>query len=205
MLAGQILWIIMSYIIGSIPFGVFIAKTFCGIDPRLAGSKSSGATNVSRLCGFGYGVLTLLCDVAKGALPVWGALYFDPYATVFISITAFACVIGHVFSCFMHFKGGKGVATSIGVFIPLAFQPLLGACALCLLVIWRTGFVSLGSLTLWASMPILLMFVGAWQWLPLSICIAAIIFIKHEENVHRLRMGTEKPWLKSKHKIQEQK
>lgn len=198
MLVGQCLWVIMSYVIGSIPFGVVIAKMFCGIDPRESGSKSSGATNVSRLCGFHYGVLTLLCDVAKGALPVWGALMLDNNS-IFVSLTALACVVGHVFSCFMRLKGGKAVATSIGVFIPLSFWPLLGSCALCVLVIWRTGFVSLGSLSLLGSLPLFLMFVGEWQWLPLSICLLIVVFVKHRENIARLRSGTEKPWLKSKH------
>lgn len=197
MLVGQILWILMAYVIGSIPFGLVIAKTFCHIDPRAAGSHNSGATNVSRLCGFGWGVFTLVCDVAKGALPVWGALLLDPWP-VFVSLTAFACVIGHVFSCFMKFKGGKAVATSIGVFIPLAFWSLLGSCALCMLVIWRTGFVSLGSLSLVISLPFILAIAGQWQWLPLAVCLCLLVIWKHRENIARLRAGTEKPWLKKK-------
>lgn len=199
MLIGQLLWVVMAYVLGSVPFGIVIAKTFCGVNPMEAGSKSSGATNVSRLCGFGYGVLTLLCDVAKGSLPVWGALWLDPADPVFISLTGFACVTGHVYSCFLHLKGGKGVATAIGVFIPLAFVPLLGACALCMLVIWRTRFVSLGSLTLCASLPLLLIFVGNWEWVPLSVCVAIVIFVRHGENIKRLREGREKPWLKGRH------
>lgn len=197
MIVGELLWVIMAYVIGSIPFGLVIAKTCCGVDPRMAGSMSPGATNVSRLCGFPYGVATLVCDVAKGALPVWGALWLDrdPY---FVSFTALACVVGHVYSCFMNFKGGKAVATTIGVFIPIAFQPLLGACALCMLVIWRSGFVSLGSLTLVASLPIILIFCDQWQWLPLSICLAFIVFYRHRDNIRRLLRGEEKPWLKSK-------
>lgn len=197
MLIGELLWVIMAYVIGSIPFGLVIARTFCGIDPRTAGSHSSGATNVSRLCGFPYGIATLACDVAKGALPVWGALWLDP-APLFVSLTGLACVVGHVFSCFMHLRGGKAVATTIGVFIPLAFQPLLGACAICMLVIWRSGYVSLGSLSLVASLPLLLAFVEAWQWLPLSVCLALIVFFRHRDNIRRLLHGEEKPWLKSK-------
>lgn len=197
MLIGQFLWIIMAYVIGSIPFGVVIARLCCGIDPRTAGSMSSGATNVSRLCGFPYGVATLICDVAKGALPVWGALLLD-YNVFFVSLTGLACVVGHVFSCFMHLRGGKAVATSIGVFLPLAFWPLLGSIALCMLVIWRSGFVSLGSLTLVGSLPVFLAFTGAWQWIPLSLCLCVIVFVRHRENIRRLRSGEEKPWLKSK-------
>lgn len=199
MLIGQFLWIIMAYVVGSIPFGLVIAKSCCGIDPRSAGSKSSGATNISRLCGFPYGVATLVCDVAKGALPVWGALWLDPN-TFFVSMTGLACVLGHVYSCFMGLRGGKAVATTIGVFIPLAFQALLGACALCMLVIWRSRFVSLGSLTLVTALPILLLFVNKEQWLPLSICLAVIVYFRHRENIGRLLRGEEKPWLKSKQK-----
>lgn len=201
MLAIQFIWVILAYVLGSVPFGVVIGRTFCNIDPRASGSKSSGATNVSRLCGLPYGIATLVCDVLKGTLPVWGALLIsaNPY---FVSVTAIACVLGHVFSCFMHFKGGKAVATSIGVFIPLAFWPLLGSCALCMLVIWRSGFVSLGSLSLLGSLPIFLIFASYWQWVPLSICLCIIVYIKHHENIARLRNGTEKPWLKSKTKEQ---
>lgn len=201
MLISQFLWIIMAYVVGSIPFGIVIARLFCGIDPRLAGSKSSGATNVSRLCGLHYGILTLICDVAKGALPVWGAFWLDPN-TMFVSLTGLACVVGHVFSCFMSFKGGKAVATSIGVFIPLGFWPLLGSCALCMLVIWRSGFVSLGSLTLLASLPVFLALADKWQWIPLALCLCVIVFFRHRENIARLRKGEEKPWLKKKHEAQ---
>lgn len=199
MLIGQFLWFIMSYVMGSIPFGVVIAKICCGIDPRTAGSFSSGATNVSRLCGLPYGIATLVCDVAKGALPVWGALLLDP-APFFVSCTGLACVTGHVFSCFMKLKGGKAVATSIGVFIPLAFWPLLGSCALCMLVIWRSGFVSLGSLSLLGSLPFFLAFADKWEWLPLALTLCAIVFYKHKDNIMRLRKGEEKPWLKSRQK-----
>lgn len=121
--------------------------------------------NVSRLCGFGWGVATLLCDVLKGALPVWAALQIDP-APLFVTLVGLACVLGHVFSCFMRFKGGKAVATSIGVFLPLAFWQLLIAAALCLLAIWRSGYVSLGSLTLVTTLPPLLLCSGAWNWRP---------------------------------------
>lgn len=199
MILSQLVWIIVAYILGSIPFGVVIAKTCCGVDPRTAGSKNSGATNVSRLCGFPYGVATLICDIGKGSAAVCGALWLDP-VPLFVSLAGMACVLGHVFPCFMNFKGGKAVATSIGVFIPLAFWPLLGSCALCMLVIWRSGFVSLGSLSLLASLPVFLAIGAKWTWIPLSLCLCVIVFVKHRENIQRLRQGTEKPWLKSRQK-----
>lgn len=194
---AQALWIAAAYVLGSVPWGLVIARTFCRVDPRAAGSCSTGATNVSRLCGFGWGVATLLCDVLKGALPVWIAQHINP-APLFVSAVGLACVLGHVFSCFMKFRGGKAVATSIGVFLPLAFWQLLIASALCLLVIWRSGYVSLGSLTLVTALPLLLLCSGVWSWLPLSLCVWVLVLWKHRENIRRLRAGTEKPWLKSR-------
>ena len=195
--------VLVGYVLGSVPWGVVIAKFFCGIDPRESGSKSTGATNVSRLCGFGYGVATLVCDVLKGAVPVWIALSSE-CSVFWVSATALACVAGHVFSCFLHFHGGKAVATTIGVFLPLAFFPLLWAAVLCLLLIWLSGFVSLGSLTLVSSLPLFLIASHAWDWVPLACILAVLVFIRHKENIVRLHQGKEKPWLKSRQNAAEQ-
>ncbi len=193
----EILWIALAYVLGSAPWGLVIARTFCGIDPRESGSRNTGATNVARLCGFKWGVATLLCDVLKGAMPVWLAFRING-SPVFVSVVALACVLGHVFSCFMKFRGGKAVATSIGIFLPLAFWQLLAASLLCTLVIWRSGFVSLGSLTLVTALPVALAVSGLWVWLPLALGVWAVVVWKHRENIVRLRSGTEKSWLKSK-------
>ena len=193
----EVLWIALAYVLGSVPWGLVIARTFCGLDPRESGSRNTGATNVARLCGFKWGVVTLLCDVLKGAVPVWLAFRVNA-SPVFVSIVALACVLGHVFSCFMKFRGGKAVATSIGVFLPLAFWQLLAACALCCLVIWRSGFVSLGSLSLVVALAVAVAVTGQWVWLPLALCVCAVVVWKHKENIARLRAGTEKSWLKGK-------
>lgn len=195
---GQILWIILAYVAGSVPWGLAIARTFCGVDPRTAGSRNVGATNVARLCGAGWGVATLICDILKGALPVWGAAAAG--GSVFVSLTALAAVLGHLFSCFLRFHGGKAVATSIGVFLPLAFPPLLAASLLCVLVIWRSGFVSLGSLTLVAALPVLLAAWGKWSLLPLSLTVMALVFWSHRANIQRLICRTEKSWRKNAYK-----
>lgn len=194
---AEFLWIICTYLLGAVPYGLVIGRAFCGVDPRTAGSQNVGATNVARLCGFPWGVATLACDILKGALPVWAALHINP-DPVFVTLVALAAVLGHVFSCFMDFRGGKAVATGIGVFLPLAFWPLLAACLLCVLVIWRSGFVSLGSLTLVIVLPLLLLVSGFWQWLFLALAIMAVVVRKHKENIRRLICGTEKPWLKKK-------
>lgn len=198
----EALWIALGYVLGSVPWGLVIAKTFCGVDPRESGSRNTGATNVARLCGFGWGVVTLACDLGKGALPVWLALRINP-SPFFVSAVGLACIAGHVFSCFMKFRGGKAVATSIGVFLPLAFLPLLAAAVLCVLVIWRSGFVSLGSLTLVTALPVGLAVAGQWAWLPLACCVWAVVVWKHRENIARLRAGTEKSWLKGRHEQQD--
>lgn len=188
--------LLLAYVAGSVPWGLVIARVFCGVDPRRDGSRNTGATNVARLCGFGWGVLTLLCDLGKGALPVALALWAD-MSPVWVSLTGLAAVLGHVFSCFMRFRGGKAVATGIGVFLPLAFWPLLAACLCCVAVIWRSGFVSAGSLTLVGVLPVALVAANMTDWLPLALCIAVIVVWKHRENIGRLLDGTEKPWLRS--------
>ncbi|MBQ9406686.1 MAG: glycerol-3-phosphate 1-O-acyltransferase PlsY [Desulfovibrio sp.] len=187
--------IVLGYVLCSLSWGLIIAKTFCGIDPREHGSRNTGATNVARLCGFGWGLATLACDILKGALPVWLALHVCP-SPLAVSCVGLACILGHAFSCFLLFRGGKAVATSIGVFLPLAFWPLLACALLCILVIWRSGYVSLGSLTLVSALPVALLCAGQWVWLPLSLCVCLLVFWKHRDNIARLHEGTEKSWLK---------
>jgi len=191
-----ILWIATTYVIGSIPFGLLIAKTFCGIDPRTGGSGNVGSTNVARLCGKRYGVLTLFCDLMKGAVPVAVAVHCLHASPIAWTLTALAAIAGHLFSCFLHFKGGKAVATSIGVLLPLAFWQLLASCAVCILVIWRTEYVSLGSLTLVTLLPVLLAISGCWSVLPLALIIMIAVYWAHRENIRRLARGEEKSWLK---------
>ncbi|SHN50540.1 glycerol-3-phosphate 1-O-acyltransferase PlsY [Desulfovibrio litoralis] len=207
-----LLWIIGAYLLGSIPFGLIIAKVFCGIDPRTDGSRNVGSTNVARLCGKKYGFLTLFCDALKGALPVWFSqgVYisygFNRMAETFNmssdavlgSLVALACIVGHSRSIFLKFKGGKAVATTVGVFIPLAFWQLLFAGLVCILVILKTRFVSLGSLVLVTLLPIALAVSGKYDLLPLALIISAIVFIKHKDNIQRLLNGDEKPWIKTK-------
>ena len=193
----SIVWIILTYVIGSIPFGLIFAKTFCNIDPRTAGSGNVGSTNVARLCGKKWGAITLVCDVLKGALPVFIAMQLSESACLH-TLTALAAILGHLFSCFLSFKGGKAVATSIGVFIPLAFCQLLVSCLICLFLIWRSGFVSLGSLALVTALPLLLLITGQWGELPLALIVMGLVYWSHRENIQRLVKGEEKSWVKPK-------
>ena len=194
---AEFLWILVSYLLGSVPFGFVLARCAQGIDPRLAGSGNTGATNVARLCGFGWGVCTLACDLGKGCISAGVALCINPDA-VFVTMAALAAVTGHRWSCFMGFQGGKAVATSIGVFLPLAFWPSLAAVILCVGCILRSGFVSAGSLAFVASLPLVLLLTGVWRFIPLALIVAVLVIKAHEANILRLLRGEEKSWKKGK-------
>ncbi len=196
------LWLIGAYLLGSIPFGLIVARTFCGLDPRGGGSGNTGATNVARLCGAKWGVLVLALDALKGLAAVAVAMRISD-DTYYHCAAALAAIVGHRYSAFMRFTGGKAVATTVGVFIPLAFFPLLGSAAVCALVIWRSGFVSLGSLTLVTLLPVLLAVGGQWRVLPLALLVAAIVYYAHRENIRRLINKEEKPWLTKKNDEQQ--
>ncbi len=192
----QVIWIVLSFLIGAIPCGLIIAQKFCGIDPRTAGSCNVGSTNVARLCGKEWGAKTLLCDLLKGLVPVLIGYGFGD-GMLYISLVALAAILGHVFSPFLDFKGGKAVATTIGAFMGLAFWPLFFAVIVCLICIKVSGFVSLGSLALVISLPIFLLFGGYFGLIPLALVVCALVIWTHRSNIQRLLSGTEKPWSKS--------
>ncbi len=189
----DILWVITAYLFGSIPFGLLFAKNFCKLDPRSLGSGNVGATNIARICSKKLGLVTLICDLLKGFISMVIAMHISESVTMY-TITGVSVIMGHLFSCFLNFKGGKAVATYIGIFIPLAFWQLLFAIMICLFFIWRTGFVSVGSLTLIIFVPIFLLFTGRFDIIPLSIVVMCLIFWKHKENIQRLLKGEEKVW-----------
>ena len=187
---------VAGFFIGSVPFGLLVAKTFCGVDPRLDGSHSVGATNVSRLCGFRWGLLTLACDLLKGFLPV---LLFTSSGSNLYNLAypaGLAVVCGHMFSIFLNYKGGKGVATTVGVFLALTPWSLILAGLACIAAIWRTGYVSVGSLVLVTALPLLFLVQGSWGNLWFSLLIAALVIYAHRENIRRLLRGEENPWMK---------
>ncbi|WP_319543375.1 glycerol-3-phosphate 1-O-acyltransferase PlsY [uncultured Pseudodesulfovibrio sp.] len=192
-----ILGSLIAYILGSIPFGLVIAKTFCSIDPREDGSKNTGATNVARLCGTKFGILTLVLDVLKGMLPVlFAATWIESH--IALSVVALAAILGHVFSCFMGFKGGKAVATTVGAFFALAPWATIICAVLCLLMVALTGHVSMGSLTFALALPVLMALSGNFSYVPVALIVMVILFWRHKENIRRLARGEENPWIKPK-------
>ena len=186
-----------AFLLGSIPFGLVIARTFKGIDPRKEGSGNIGSTNVARTCGLPLGLLTLFCDIMKGLLPSLLAVHCLPSALM-QSAVALAAVLGHVKSPFLGFRGGKGVATTIGALIPLAFWPLLCAVICCLAVIAATRYVSLGSMVMAASLSLFYMLFGRFDLLPLGLILLAFILWTHRANIVRLLNGQENKFLDKK-------
>lgn len=190
-------WLAMAYLIGSFPFGLLFAKAAAGIDPRLAGSGNVGATNVARLVGTPWGVATLACDIAKGFLPVLMAMSFT-CDWLFLSLIALAAILGHMFSVFLDYKGGKAVATTIGAFLALAPVPLLASVLACVAVIAASGYVSLGSMTLAAALPVSMVLFWKPGLVPVSLAVCGLIFWRHQANIERLRRGEEQSWRKGR-------
>ena len=193
--------ILASYLVGAIPFGLLLTKG-SGIDIRSQGSKNIGATNVSRLLGKKLGILTLLADIVKGFGPMFlAAQLLDAYSyqITIIAMCGAASVLGHMFPVYLGFKGGKGVATGLGVFLFLAPWAVLICLAVFVAVVALSGFVSLGSLLgSLAVMPALwLLQEPAWKIL-LAAFVVVMIWIRHHQNIGRLLQGTEKSWKKSK-------
>jgi len=186
-------WLLVTYLIGSIPFGLIVAKGCKGIDPRLWGSKNTGATNVARTCGTGCGLLTFGLDVVKGLVPMLLAMGWSTSAA-FLTLTGLAALLGHMYSVFLNRKGGKGVATTIGLFMAVTPSPLFWALILCLAMIAVTRYVSLGSLTLVATLPIFILIFGQFSYLILSLIVMALVFAKHQDNILRVIRGEEHPW-----------
>ena len=162
---------------------------------RTQGSGNIGATNVARLCGTRWGVAAMLLDMAKGFLPALVARQLGA-ETALVSLVAFAALLGHVYSVFLQFKGGKAVATTLGIFAALAPWHCLGAAAVCVAAIAASGYVSLGSLALVTALLVLLAVFGHAELVHLALAVAGLVFWRHRENIGRLRRGEETSWRK---------
>jgi len=197
----DIVLVVASYLAGAIPFGLLLSKG-SGIDIRQQGSKNIGATNVARLLGRKLGVCTLLLDIAKGYVPmlVAGLLLADsPHRDFVTGLCGAAAITGHMFPIYLGFKGGKGVATGLGVFLYLAPRALLGCLVVFLGAVGLTGYVSLGSLLASAAILPGLWFFSEPSWkLILGAYVAVMIWSKHHQNIGRLLSGTEKSFKKKK-------
>jgi len=202
------LFIIISYLLGSIPTGLVLAKVAGKEDIRRAGSGNIGATNVTRLLGKKLGVFTLLGDVLKAVVPMLATHWYfvksgmpvsPDELDMAVSLCGAAAFLGHLFPIYLNFRGGKGVATALGVFLVLEPLAVLISIFLFVAVVYISGFVAAGSLLVAALLT-------AWIWLLggpphhvfLAFFIGVLIWFKHADNIRRLLEGTEKSWKNKK-------
>jgi acyl phosphate:glycerol-3-phosphate acyltransferase len=191
-------WIpVAAYLIGSIPFGILLAKLFGGVDVRKAGSGNIGATNVARVAGPLPGILTLVLDGVKGAAAVWLAARFANESALWMTVAGLSALLGHCFPVWLRFRGGKGVATAAGMFLALCWPAALGAIGVFILVVLFSRFVSLGSVSAAAAMPLLVYLLWApHHAAPPAITFGAfaaamLVVYKHDANIQRLVEGRE--------------
>ena len=184
-------FVVVGYMLGAIPFGVVVSKAMGLPDPRTVGSKNVGFTNVLRVSGKKAGVLTLLGDMGKGWVVGWAAMQWLTVES-FIMVIAISPILGHIFSPFLGFKGGKGVATAVGAV--LALSPSIGLLVLLIwlgtVAIWR--YSSSGALAAFACLPVVAIVNEQRQeFLIFAMIVSGLIWIKHKDNIVRLWKGTE--------------
>jgi glycerol-3-phosphate acyltransferase PlsY len=189
---------VVAYLLGSIPFGFLIVKARGGPDIRSTGSGNIGAANVARNAGAIAGVLTLLLDAGKGYLAVWIAMRWSGGNMRWIMAAAVAAVAGHMFPVWLRFKGGKGVATTLGAFLPICPVAVAAAAGFWLLVVLFWRYSSLGSMVAAAALPALVYLFYAPRHAPpnyillSTILISILVLAKHYSNLERLVAGKEK-------------
>ena len=190
----EVLWVLMAmlgYVLGSIPFGVVVSNALGLPDPRTVGSKNVGFTNVLRVSGTKAGVLTLIGDMGKGWLMGWAAMQWLTTES-FMMVVALSPILGHMFSPFLGFKGGKGVATALGSVLGLS--PSIGLLLLLIwlgaVAIWR--YSSGGALAAFGLFPVVAIVNEQRQeFLVFAIIVSTLIWVKHKDNIVRLWKGTE--------------
>jgi acyl phosphate:glycerol-3-phosphate acyltransferase len=193
-MAAAALWLLASYLLGAIPTSHLVSRTVAKIDLREHGSGNLGATNLYRVLGWKYAIPVGLFDIAKGAIPV---LVFAPQVSdseLFALACGIAAILGHVFSVFVGFKGGKGVATAAGVMLALTPLALAAAAAVWAVVLLLTGYVSLASIAAAAVLPVavyLLESPRTPELLWIDSLVAAGVIVLHRRNIQRLLKGTE--------------
>lgn len=184
-----ILLSISAFILGSIPIGLIIAKSR-GIDLKKAGSGNIGATNVLRTTGKLSAILTLSGDIFKGIIAVLTARYFE-VSIFYEGIIGVFSILGHNFSVFLRFKGGKGVATSIGVLCIFSPQTALFTIIIWMMSVLITKYSSLGALIAFGILPFSIIFFDTKEKFPIALFIVIILFVSHKDNISRLLKGTE--------------
>lgn len=187
-----ILSMLATYLITAIPTGILLARVMGYEDVRGKGSGNIGATNVYRVAGKLPGILTLLGDIAKGLLPLLAIKHWLAPTPGQLGLLALIAIIGHCYPVYLGFRGGKGVATGLGIFLVLSPKAVLFAAAVFLLTVAISRFISLGSVLAALAMPLLILFLGQPKEIMASaLCVAGLIVWRHRENLRRLLDGSE--------------
>jgi glycerol-3-phosphate acyltransferase PlsY len=186
---------LFGYLLGSVPTGLILAKLFSKVDPRKIGSKNIGATNIFRTAGKSLGILTLIGDLLKGAIPVVIAIQWGE-SDLWIALSGLTPFLGHIFPIFLGFRGGKGVATALGVYMMISPISVLIEFLIFAGIVWKWRFISLGSITCGTTIPILIAFFrsDSQAYFIVSVIMAALILYRHQSNISRLLQGTESKW-----------
>ena len=202
-MAVYIIMAIIAYCIGSVNFSVIFSKKFAGFDVREKGSGNAGTTNMLRSVGKGAAAITLLCDVLKGIVAILiaialGSIFNSEDKSLLVQIAGIAVVLGHTFPIFFGFKGGKGVATSLGILLISNWQIGLICLIFALLLMILTRMVSVGSCAAAVLYPVLTLFINEHYivsegsgYLVYSIILAIIVLFNHRTNIKRIMNGTE--------------
>jgi glycerol-3-phosphate acyltransferase PlsY len=190
-----------AYLLGSIPFGVIISRAVIRLDITKTGSGNIGATNVAREVGFKWGVITLVADALKGFIPVALARYIFESGTetaeALEGIVGIVALLGHQFPLYNRFRGGKGIATGLGIFLALSPISCLFSAIIFVVVVMLWGYVSLGSIVAALTVPLWLYMSGhSTVLILLSLAMAALITFRHRGNIQRLLRGNERKWHK---------
>ena len=203
-MAAYIITAIMSYIIGSINFSIILSKKLAGFDVREKGSGNAGTTNILRSVGVKAAAITLICDILKGVISIViaiiiGNIVGDADKALLVQIAGIAVILGHTFPIFFEFKGGKGVATTLGVLLITNWKIGLICLVFAIVIIAITRMVSVGSIGAAALFPVLTIFIRdhyiveatGLKYLVFSLIISAIVIFNHRENLKRIMNGTE--------------
>jgi glycerol-3-phosphate acyltransferase PlsY len=185
----------IAYLLGSIPFGYILVRLFLKQDVRAIGSGNIGATNVARSGAKGLGIATLVLDALKGFVAVIFALHISHGNLDVGAAAAVAAIIGHIFPVWLRFKGGKGIATALGVFLALSWPTALCALGVFIGVTLLSKYVSLGSIMGAAALPMFMLYFQSYRspiFVGGTIFISLLCIIKHSENIARLKSGTER-------------
>lgn len=190
-----VLFLPAAYLIGSIPFGSIISRKIASIDITDRGSGNIGATNVARELGLKWGIVTLVLDLLKGFIPVYLVNYHIILGNIGLILVCISSLLGHQFSIFLKFRGGKGVATAAGIFLALSPGSLSIAVLIFILTIYLSDIISAGSMLAACSMPLILFLSGKSFYLIIaSFVMAVLICLAHKDNIKRILKGEERKW-----------